>query len=132
MLGRLRRPARGGKEVVAAGNSRSVRVSSVSVLPNGNAKSGIAVNSGHAYRTDCMDVLTRIKRLVVARQVEFTGKAEQERLARRPQRRGRDGIHTQCERNQEGIAVPIARSTIQSRLPVRYREPELHWSLDLL
>jgi len=68
------------------------------------------VNSGYAYRTDSMDVLTRIKRLVVARQVEFTGKAEQERLA--------DGLSV--EDVMESILNANAiKKVLRSQSPVR-------------
>jgi len=45
------------------------------------AASHVARISGPEYPPSCMDTLTRIKRLVVAQQVEFTAKADQERLA---------------------------------------------------
>ena len=74
-------------------------------------KSGIAVNSGHAYRTNNMDVLTRIKRLVVARQVEFTGKAEQERLA--------DGLSVE-DVLESILNANAIKKVLRSQSPVRH------------
>lgn len=130
ILGRCWRLAGGGKEVIGlALRATALGFSFGQLHP---AKSGIAVKSAQAYRTNCMDVLTRIKRLVVARQVEFTGKAEQERLA--------DGLSVEdvLESILNANAIKkVLRSQSPDRkssrdYPIRHREPKLHWTLDLL
>jgi len=78
-----------------------------------------------------MDALIRIKRLVVARRVEFTMKAETERL--------RDGLSVEdvlesivnANAIKKGAALAIRHTPDYERPPVRHREPDLWWNLDL-
>lgn len=70
-------------------------------------------------------MLLRIKRLVVGRRVEFTRKAEEERLA--------DGLTVEDvlesilerQRDQEDAAVAISGQDRCEGAPVRDREPDL-------
>ncbi len=62
-----------------------------------------------------MDVLVRIKRLVIARQVEFTMKAEQERL--------RDGLSVE-DVLESVVNANALKKTIRSRSPRRVRPGE--------